>query len=98
MEVIVFTDGLVAYASLDPDPTIEARQFEVIVTARGALRSFWIETAPGFDPERGDSDGMQISVVYPDFSRTLPLGKSDWPQRSSDTAALLECLRFDLVK
>jgi hypothetical protein len=39
-------------------------------------------------PGRGETtDGVQISVTYPDFSRTVPLGKSDWPQRHSDTSA-----------
>ncbi len=98
MAIIVFTDELVAYASLDPDPALEARVFEVVVTARRQLRSFWIETLPGFDPAADATDGLQISVVYPDFSRSLPLGESDWPHRADDTKALLECLRLDLVK
>jgi hypothetical protein len=98
MAVIVFTDELVAYASLDPDPALIARQFEVIVTARKSLRSYSIETIPGYNPGPDAADGMQISVTYPDFSRTLPLGESDWPRRGSDTAALLQCLRFDVVK
>jgi hypothetical protein len=92
--VIVFTGELVAYASLDPEPELEHRQFEVIVTARRSLRSFSIETAPDYVP---DSDGMQISVIYPDFSRTLPLGKSDWPHRHTDLSSLLSCLRLDLT-
>jgi hypothetical protein len=94
MEVIAFTDELVAYASLDPDPALETRQFEVVVTARSALSSFWVETDPDWTP---GSDGMRISVIYPDFSRTLPLGESTRPDRHKDLSALLANLRLDLV-
>jgi hypothetical protein len=97
MAVIVFTDELVAYASLDPDPALEFRQFEVTVTARRSLRSFWLETQAGYDAATS-ADGMRISVMYPDFSRTLPLGPSEWPARNSDLVALLRCLRLDLVR
>lgn len=98
MAVIIFTDILVAYAALDLDPGAASPQFEVTVTARKELRSFSIETDPGIDASTGSADGMRISVVYPDFSRTLPLGLSKWPGRDTDTASLIRNLRFDLAK
>ena len=97
MEVIVFTDELVAYATVDLDGGVTGRSFEVTVTARRALMRFSIETEPGFDPDSRSTAGMLISVSYPDFSRTLPLGESEWPDRDSDTSALLRCLRLDVV-
>ena len=96
MAVVVFTDELVAYATLDPDPALGPAQFEVIVTARRSLTSFAIETTETFDFADENSDGMRISVSYPSFSRTLPLGESQWQHRGSDTRWLLRCLRDDL--
>lgn len=46
----------------------------MIVTARKSLRRFWIETTADFVPGTDNTDGLQISVIYPDFSRALPLG------------------------
>lgn len=96
--VVAFTDEIVAYANFDGDPTGWATPLEVIVTARRALRSFSLESVPLVDEPSDDSlDAVRITVNYPQFSRTLPLGASDWSTRDSETAELITCLRRDVV-
>ena len=94
MAVVAFTDELVAYANLDNDPSGNT-PLEVIVTARRQLSSFSIESS-----DVGAEDplaGVRIAVNYPEFSRVLPLGDSDWKTRSSETSDLISRLRRDLV-
>ena len=93
MAVIVFTDDLVAYANLDLGG---ASQFEVMVTARRSLSSFSIDSEGSTGGD--DLSTVRISVIYPQFSRTLPLGASDWSSREDETAELIRQLRFDLVR
>jgi hypothetical protein len=97
VSVVAFTDEIVAYANFDGDPSTGATPLEVIVTARKALSSFGLESLPG-DGTVDDTIGdVRITVNYPQFSRTLPLGESDWSDRDSETADLISCLRRDVV-
>lgn len=98
VSVVAFTDEIVAYANFDGDPGSGAIPLEVIVTARRMLSSFSLES--GVPTEAGSGGGIgsvRITVDYPQFSRTLPLGASDWSDRDSETADLITCLRRDLV-
>lgn len=96
--VVAFTDELVAYANLAGDPNSEATPLEVTITARRALSSFSLES-PGFEDgsEATSVADVRITVTYPQFSRTLPLGASDWADRESETVDLISCLRRDVV-
>lgn len=94
MAVVAFTDELVAYANLDNDPSGNT-PLEVIVTARRQLSSFSLESS---DLTTDDPmANVRIAVNYPEFSRVLPLGESDWKSRNSETADLIARLRRDLV-
>jgi hypothetical protein len=98
VSVVAFTDDIVAYANFDGDPSLGATPLEVIVTARRVLSSFSLESLPTATGERDDGLGdVRITVNYPQFSRTLPLGESDWIDRDSETADLISCLRRDVV-
>ena len=98
VSVVAFTDDIVAYANFDGNPSAGSTPLEVIVTARRVLSSFSLESAP--DDEEHEDRGaasVRITVNYPQFSRTLPLGASDWSDRDSETADLIACLRRDVV-
>ncbi|MBC7591845.1 MAG: hypothetical protein H7226_12510 [Salinibacterium sp.] len=96
--VVAFTDDIVAYANFDGDPGTGATPLEVIVTARRMLSSFGLESdALDTDAAANPLAAVRITVNYPQFSRTLPLGASDWTDRDSETADLIACLRRDLV-
>lgn len=98
VSVVAFTDEIVAYANFDGDPSTGATPLEVVVTARKALGSFGLESLPGAAGQTDDGLGdVRITVNYPHFSRTLPLGESDWSDRDSETADLISCLRRDVV-
>lgn len=92
MTVVAFTDDIVAYVVLDGEPD-GPYPLEVVVTARRALDSFSLETGAS----GGSGDAVRITVNYPNFSRALPLGESDWADRESETAQLIRRLRQDLV-
>ena len=92
--VVAFTDEVVAYANCDGDPGTTV--LEVIVTARRSLSSFSLES-DGSAPELARLASVRITVNYPQFSRTLPLGASDWSDRESETADLIASLRRDLL-
>jgi hypothetical protein len=108
VSVVAFTDDIVAYANVDGDPSDGATPLEVIVTARRALISFSLESLPRVSvqgasgqpdsdqPDSGLGD-VRITVNYPQFSRTLPLGESDWSDRDAETAELISRLRRDVV-
>lgn len=97
MAVVAFTDDLVAYANLDNDPAGNT-PLEVIVTARRQLTSFSVESSDASELAANDPlAGVRIAVNYPEFSRVLPLGESDWKSRGSETADLIARLRRDLV-
>ena len=98
VSVVAFTDQIVAYANFDGDLSAGATPLEVIVTARRMLSSFGLESE-ATESERADGGvgSVRITVNYPQFSRTLPLGASDWSDRDSETTALISCLRRDVV-
>ena len=98
VSVVAFTDDIVAYANFDGDPGSGSTPLEVTVTARKALNSFGLESfADGAEPAGDGLGDVRITVNYPQFSRTLPLGESDWSDRESETAELISCLRRDVV-
>ena len=94
--VVAFTDDIVAYANFDGDPNTGATGLEVFVTARRMLSSFGLES-DGLDTAADPLASVRITINYPQFSRTLPLGASDWINRARETAELIACLRRDLV-
>ncbi|WP_309616737.1 hypothetical protein [Salinibacterium sp.] len=96
--VVAFTDDIVAYANFAGDPSTGATPLEVTVTARRALSSFSLESEATDSEPTGDSlADVRITVNYPLFSRSLPLGASDWADREGETADLISCLRRDVV-
>ncbi len=98
VSVVAFTDEIVAYASFDGDPSAGAAPLEVIVTARRLLGSFSLESEAIDVTDVADAlAAVRITVNYPQFSRTLPLGASDWSDRVRETAELITCLRRDVV-
>lgn len=101
VSVVAFTDDIVAYANFDGNATVGASPLEVMVTARRLLSSFSLEseaTMARAPAALADAMGaVRITVNYPQFSRTLPLGASDWSARDSETADLITCLRRDVV-
>lgn len=88
-DVIVLTDEIVAFASFGGEQGAEVTNVTVTGLPRRALSSFGVAVS--------DDGTLAISVSYPDFSRSLPLGASEWPHRESETTNLIECLRQDLV-
>ena len=92
--VVAFTEEVVVYANCDGDPG--ATVLEVSVTARRTLSSFSLES-DGLAPDRAALASVRITVNYPQFSRTLPLGASDWSDRESETADLIASLRRDVL-
>lgn len=88
-DVIVLTDEIIAYATIDGEQGAEITNVNVTGLPRRALTSFGVAVS--------DDGTLAISVSYPDFIRSLPLGASDWPHRESETTNLIECLRQDLV-
>lgn len=92
MSVVAFTDALVAYADLDGLAEADMAGLEVSVVARRTLSGFSLETL-------GDEEGasIRVTVRYPGFSRSLPLGASDWQDREGELAQLIAHLRRDLA-
>ncbi|MDJ0334412.1 hypothetical protein QMG83_04170 [Salinibacterium sp. G-O1] len=98
VSVVAFTDEIVAYANFDSDPSAGSSPLEVVVTARRTLSSFSLESDMDEFAQVTDALGtVRITVNYPQFSRTLPLGASDWSTRDSETADLIARLRRDVV-
>ncbi len=98
LAVVAFTDKIVAYANFDGDPSMGAMPLEVMVTARRMLSSFSLESDGLSTGSISDPYGaVRITVNYPHFSRSLPLGESDWGNRESETADLITYLRRDVV-
>ncbi len=98
VSVVAFTNEIVAYANFDGDSAAGASPLEVVVTARRSLSSFSLESSAAEVTQVSDALGtLRITVTYPQFSRTLPLGVSDWTGRDSETAELISCLRRDVA-
>jgi hypothetical protein len=88
-DVVVLTDEIVAYATFEGQKGAEVTNASVTGLPRRSLTSFGVAVS--------DDGSLAISVSYPDFARSLPLGASDWPHRDSETTDLIDCLRQDLV-
>ncbi|RFA18133.1 hypothetical protein [Subtercola boreus] len=89
VDVVVLTDEIIAYAAFSSDPQAPELQLNVVALARRSLTGFGVAVS--------DDEDLTISVSYPGFDKTLPLGSSDWPHRETETFNLIECLRQDLV-